>query len=464
MRLYQCSLVVGLVSAMAACGGSVSTDHTGATGGPTPGDDIDSGTTPPPPTDTGTPPPADAGPTPDTATPPPADHGAPSDKYPAFKPEVPELQNNGGDVLTSPIIVTVTFPGETNADTYEAFGDKIGASSYWKEITSEYGIGAAVSGPTNHVRMTEKLPAGIADDSIDTWLADRLADPAKYGLPAPTKQSIYVLYIDQATDFQYQGSSVCGSGIGGYHTSTAVGGQQVAYAILPQCPGGSGGGISLVDETTLSSSHEIAEATLDPHPMDTPGIAGVDDDHLAWEFFMQFQSENGDMCEVYRDSYYRPKTDGDFTSMVQRQWSNKSGADGHNPCVPAPTGAYFNTTPLALEDITLDLSKFGAGSHFKSKGFKILVGETKTFQVGFYSDASTAPWTIKASEANAFSGGTTKTHNLDVTIDKTSGQNGEKANVTVKVLTAGKTKGELLTIVSTQGSTQHTMPILIGSQ
>jgi hypothetical protein len=179
---------------------------------------------------------------------------------------------------------------------------------------------------------------------------------------------------------------------------------------------------------------------------------------------MQFQSENADLCEIYRDSYFRPKGDGDFTSMVARQWSNKSALAGHNPCVPVPSGAYFNTTPLDVEDITLDLSRFGAGAKFRSKGYKILVGETKTFQIGFYSDAATTPWTIKATEANAFSRGSSTTHNLDVTIDKVSGQNGEKANVTVKVLTAGRTKSELLTIVSTQGTTQRFMPILIGSQ
>ena len=463
MRLYQCSLVVGLVSVIAACGGSVAGDPTGASGGPSPGDGVDSGTTPPPPaTDTGTPPPAtDAGPPADAETPP-GDHGAASDKYPAFKPEMPELTSGGGDVLKSPVIVTLTFPGETNADTYEAFGDKIGKSAYWKEITTEYGVGEASSGAANHIRMKEALPVPIGDDTIDTWLTMRLEDPTKYGLPAPTDQSIYVLYIDQKSDFQFQGSSVCGSGIGGYHSSVDVLGKQVAYAILPQCPG-KGGGLSLVDETTLSSSHEIGEAATDPHPQDKPGFAGVDDNHLAWEFFMQFQSENGDLCEVYRDSFYRPKGDGDFTSMVQRQWSNKSGAAGHNPCVPAPVGAYFNTTPLGIEDITLDLSKFGAGAKFKSKGFKILVGETKTFQVGFYSDAETTPWTLKSSENNAFGGGP-KSHNLDVTIDKASGVNGEKANVTVKVLAAGRTKGELLTLISTQGGTQHSMPILIGSQ
>ena len=469
MRLYHCSLVVGLVGALAACGGHVGSDPTNTNGSGTPGDSTDSGTTVVPSGDTGTVTPSeDAAPAVDTAPPPPpVDHGAPSDKYPAFPSELPELSNNGGDVLSTPVVVTVTFPGEPLADKYEAFGDALGATDYWKQITSEYGVKAAISGSANHVRNAEALPATIADTEIETYIADHVKNHDKYKWPAPTDQSIYVLYIPTTTNFQLQGSDVCGSGVGGYHTSVSVDGKEVAYAILPQCPGGGGGGGSLLDETTLSSSHEIGEAALDPHPQGgSPGYAGVDDNHVAWELFMQGNSENGDLCEIYRDSFYRPSTggglDASFDFVVQRQWSNASGKAGHNPCVPVPTGAYYNVAPLAMEDVTIDLSGWGGGTKFKSKGYHIGVGETKSFDVGFYSDAATTPWNIKGYEGGAF--GPAKTKRLEVSIDKTSGQNGEKAHVTVKVLTLGKQKGEVVTIVSSQGSKQHFMPILIGSE
>src|SRR5690242_14420979 len=54
---------------------------------------------------------ADAGPI-DAA--PVVDHGAPTDTYPAFTPEVGQLVDNKGDILKNPVIVTVTWPDETN--------------------------------------------------------------------------------------------------------------------------------------------------------------------------------------------------------------------------------------------------------------------------------------------------------------------------------------------------------------
>ena len=53
--------------------------------------------------------------------------------------------------------------------------------------------------------------------------------------------------------------------------------------------------------------------------------------------------------------------------------------------------------------------------------------------------------------------------NVDLSLDVDSGQNGQKAYLTMTVNTACKTGSELITIVSTRGGTSHYMPILIGS-
>ena len=83
--------------------------------------------------------------------------------------------------------------------------------------------------------------------------------------------------------------------------------------------------------------------------------------------------------------------------------------------------------------------------------------------IGFFSDADTGgPWSIRAAESNRVFGAQ-KTSRLKVSVHKTSGQNGEKAYVTVTVSAQGKTKAELITIVSSNGTGTHYMPILIGS-
>ena len=389
-----------------ACGGSTAGDNNGGNPG---GGSADAGNGNP-----GPQPGEDAGSTPVVDAGPPPDHGKPSSTYPAFKPEVGQLTNNGGDVLTHPVIVSITWPGDPGVATLEDFGDKIGATDYWKQNTSEYGVGTASSGAANHVHVATAAPASMSDQELDTFVATNAGAPATSHWPAPTDQTIYIIYLHPSTSLQLGGQDACAQGVGGYHSSTTVNGAEVAYAIVPRCTRGQ---TPPVDETTMSASHELGEAATDPHPGPKSGWVGFDDNHLAFEYFQQFQSENGDACEFYREAFY--KEQAPFAFAVQRQWSNASAAAGHHPCVPVPAGAYFNTTPLNLEDITIDLSAtpLQGAANAKTKGYHVKVGETKTFPIGFYSDADTGgPWTIRAAESNPVLGAP-KTSRLKVSVD-----------------------------------------------
>jgi len=431
MKSWVALVAVGL---LAGCGGSTSSDGNGQgqTGGDT--------SAPPAPTT-----PGDTG----SGAQPRPDHGQPSDTYPAFAPEVGQLVDNGGDILAAPEITTITWAGEPNAATFEQFGDELGPSAYWKAVTSEYGVGAAKSDAEHHVRLADAAPATIADTDIPTLLTQHLTDTATTW-PVPNDNSVYIFYIPQASTLTLEGDGACAQGIGGYHDSTNINGKQVAYAVVPQCD-------SDVGEVTLSASHELAEASTDPHPQDAPAWVGFDENHLSWEFFQQFQSEDGDACEFYRAS---TMTDADIPFTVQRQWSNASAKAGHDPCVPAPVGTYFNVTPLTLDTIDLDLSALGGGTA-PTKGYKVKVGETKTIALGFYSDGPIEPWTIRAVEGGIM--GTSQKGRVDLSLDVTQGTNGQKAYLTVKVNTQGRTKGELISIVSDNGKSKHYMPIMIGS-
>jgi hypothetical protein len=405
--------------------------------------------------------PAPAAPDPAMTAPaaPVVDHGNVSTKYPAFPPAMGQLRSNGGQVLRNPVIVTVTWPGDNRSGDLETLGDTVGAGAYWKAVTSEYGALAATSGPANHVRLTDAAPTSISDTDLATFVQTMLGKTDGTAWPTPPSgDPVYILYLPASTDLILQGQSACAQGVGGYHDSTTVNGAAVAYAIVPSCGD--------FDSVTLSASHELAEATTDPYPRSRPAWSGFQDNDLAWDMFQQFQSENGDACEFYRDSDATiGETDVNFT--VQRQWSNKSAMAGHNPCVPAAKGeVYFNVTPLALEDIDADLSALAGdakGTDIQpTKGFKVKVGATRQIPLGFYSDAAMAGWTIKAI-AGGIAGGHSSASSLDLTLDVTDGQNGNKAYLSVTVNTAGKTNTELVTIVSTHAGTQHFMPILIGN-
>jgi hypothetical protein len=362
------------------------------------------------------------------------------------------LQNNGGPVLTNPVIVTVTFSDDPLVATYEAFGDAIGGSKYWAAVTSEYGVGPATSGPANHVHVPGTPPATMSGRDVRT-LVQTNAGASGSGWPAPSDQTIYVVYTSPSTKVtSFGGGDICASGVGGYHQSTTTtSGVDTAYAVLPACKG--------FGSRTSSASHELAEAATDPFGS-TPGYRSFD--LLAWEIWLQFNDEDGDACEFFVDSYYTESESG-FAFDVQRQWSNAAVKAYKNPCVPAVSGAYFNTVPLSLEDITVDLSSIGGGlTH--TKGYHIAVGETKTFPVGLWSEAAADPWSLRAVEGNPTLGPVTTPH-LKVSIDTRSGQNGQKAYVTVTVSSLGDYGAELVSIESFRfGGTQAYMPILIASR
>jgi hypothetical protein len=92
--------------------------------------------------------------------------------------------------------------------------------------------------------------------------------------------------------------------------------------------------------------------------------------------------------------------------------------------------------------------------------------------VGFYSDGPTSgPWSISAVVGNPVLGSQGdflaqyNQSSLTASIDKTTGQNGEKAQVTVTVKSTGSTfNGELLTITSTLNGVSHYMPVWIAGQ
>ena len=451
MRLRRCWLFLAEACALSivACGGS------GAESAPTDGgaeaaDDTGAADTGPAiwQHETG---PKDVGP--------PIDHGTPSTTYPAYAPDLPMLQNNGGAVLKTPVVVTITWPGERNADAFEKFGDLIGTSSYWKSIASEYGIGPAVSGAPNHVRLTDAAPAAYADYELEQLVQDRAGNVATSKWPAPTEQTIYLMYVPHGTKVSLFGKDACSSGYGGYHYSTDIAGQTVAYAVVVQCK--FGGGTTLT-QSTNTASHELGEAATDPQPNVQRGYAGFDSAHFVWELFQQYQTENGDACEFYDDRAFLGPDD--FPFEVQRQWSNKSAKAGHAPCVPVADGAYFNVVPQDVENVTVNTSSMGGPTHLKTKGFHIGVGETKTIKVGFYSDQATAPWSISVAENNPILGGGSPDH-FDVKIDSASGQNGEYAHLAVTVNSAAPSKYEQLVVVSTDSlGNSHYEPILITSE
>ena len=285
------------------------------------------------------------------------DGGGMADGYPAFTPAMGQLvMNKGGKTLTSPKIITVTWASDPNASTLQAFDDQIGASTYWK-VLSEYGIGPASSAAVDHVVIPDDDGGAPwdqpwADDAIDQWTQSMIAGAPANGWPAPDDQSVYIVFVPPTTKVLDQGQDACNV-LGGYHVelnaSAGTNPDGVAYALIDQyCA--QEYGMPVVGNATEDASHELAEAATDPYPNHVPALVGFDPGSLSWELWNEWQDEVADACESFDEGYYQGGSDLPY--MLSRVWSNASGKAGHDPCVPVPSGAYNNVTPLGLETIS----------------------------------------------------------------------------------------------------------------
>src|SRR5262249_28721961 len=152
------------------------------------------------------------------------------------------------------------------------------------------------------------------------WLKDRL-DGTQPEWPAPTTQTVYVLYYPEGTMITYKGYSACDSFFGYHESVPLANGTRAVYAVIPRCATFPGAGRDLtgVPLLTVESSHEIVEAATDPYPTSSPayfnempvyfGLPGGSGPELA------------DMCAPGIDASLVIKP-ADLPFLVQRSWSN----------------------------------------------------------------------------------------------------------------------------------------------
>jgi hypothetical protein len=354
--------------------------------------------------------------------------------YPAPFPPPPQVVSGGGPVMTAPQIYPVFFSND-DAATVASLTDftmSIGGTAYWTAATSEYGVGPA----TGHaaIKLAETSTGTIDDAAIQQWLAARFA--GNYGFPTPNANTLIVLYYPSGTTITLQGNTSC-QVFGGYHQSARVGGQQVAYAVVPRCGN--------LDSTTGDASHEMVEAVTDPRPQVDPAYVQVDESDLVWQLVLG-GGEVGDMCAQFAGVFTKFPP---FNYTVQRTWSNQAALAGHDPCVPVPAGeVYFNAALVLPDTGTLNVQ----GQSAMIKSVKIPVGGSKTIPVQLFSDGPTGPWTVTPYDLGQLLGSTSPL--LDLTLSPTTGKNGDVLQLTIKVIAAGQGNLEPFFVKSVNGN-QH---------
>jgi hypothetical protein len=343
------------------------------------------------------------------------------DNYEADAPPAPQVLSAGGPVLATPEIVPIFFAGDDLQPAIESFLGALQSSAYWDITTSEYGVGTPVIEPT----IVTTDPPPTTDDALQAWLEDHLAPPVPApGWIAPDPNTLYIVFLPAGVTLTAGMDTSCVT-FGGYHDETAQ--SHIVYALVPRCPTQK----EPIDEVTPPTSHELIEAVTDPHPETAPGFVTVDAPDIVWEYTPG--AEVGDMCEYVADAFQRLVG----TFAVQRTWSNKSAAAGHDPCVPLLDQPYVAAAPI-LGDVML------ADTH--TTGVQITNGSSVTFDVKLISDRPTDDWAIKVDDVASII--QQLPAELACSLDRSTAKTGDTAHVTCQRLKDGDGGGSEFVLVS----------------
>jgi hypothetical protein len=298
---------------------------------------------------------------------------------------------NDGPLLTAPVVVTVTFEGDPMAAELESFGQSVASSAWWDAVRSGYcangGATCVGDGPQGTMVELTTLAANRYTDSdqgggtLQEWLTSAMTSGV---LPMPDSNTLYVLYFPSTTTISLDGVDSCvEDGFGGYHNSMMFGAQRVPYVAAIECepiasPFPNIATLTALQNTTMTTSHEIAEASTDPVPPTGYTIDDTDPNNWGW-IDVTGGGEAADMCVDFLSLNQDETSDGSFT--VQRIWSNAQATSGLDPCNPLPPGGdvYFNAAP-------------------RQAFFIVAVGESVTFEVDAFASAPMGDWTLTAQD------------------------------------------------------------------
>jgi hypothetical protein len=264
---------------------------------------------------------------------------------------------------------------------------------------------------------------------IDASLSDA-------GLPAPSANSIYVLFYPEGTAVTLDGANNT------YHLNTTVGGMTIVYAVIPYTSIDAGAPASAV---TAASSHEIAEAATDPFTLTMPAFGFVDAQYLAWtreKPAPMIETELADLCQGFSDADYQP---ADFPFRLQHIFSNSAAATGHNPCQPrAADEAYFVAIP---EPSDTDSTPAGNVPEVHAEA-----GIPKRVAIHVTSDIpTTGPWTLSSTIGTG----------TECTFDPPQAEVGTPVTMTFTPSSLDVSPPTSFTIVATQASVVNAWPVIV---
>lgn len=342
---------------------------------------------------------------------------------------LPRVEYQGGPFLRNPRIVTVTFTDDDAGlvDRLERFGDTITRTSWWRDVVDSYCvtpedcIGQGTPGP--HVHLEEPLPAQVHDVEI-AMLVTSQAQAGRFDvLDRNTLLLVYLpanVALSEATAGTY-----CDGGPRALHRALRLPAAIVPYAVIPRC--------GTEADLTATASHEIVEATTNPDPSRRGFSFTRSSESLG---FTYSGVEPVDPCGLITMNANRTVQDG-FT--LQRAWSNRAAAAGHNPCVPAPDRPYLALIPAAP---TVQLTP----------------GTTITIPLTATADRPVPAWTVTAFDLAEHHG---RQRCVAATLDRSTVATGQTAHLTITARQPNPEGPCIVALLSTASTGSYLWPLAV---
>ena len=217
-------------------------------------------------------------------------------------------------------------------------------------------------------------------------------------------------------------------------------------------------GLLGIDQVTFGLSHELSESATDPTGL---GYTGVNWAASGWASAAEGSpgGELSDMCEFVPNTGYR---DPGLGYLVQRAWSNKAAAAGHDPCSPLlpGEGSYFTADAILSEGTRVEPGVY-------ARGVTIPPGSSVTIPVVLRSDGHVGEWQLSAQEVPSPHANLPPDiyNELSFSWDQASGRPGDTRYLTITRTPppAGNPYVFLrVAINSTLGSVTHTNWLVVG--
>lgn len=337
--------------------------------------------------------------------------------FPAYPLSLPVLTDEGGQKMTHPSLVVFIGADDPQKDEVVAALDYLRSSSYWSDVTSEYGIG-----PIANVEIHDPpapFPAQMTQSDVSD-IAATYARTTRFQTSSTTPDNrhadtLYVLVLPATTMVT---DLTCT--FDGYHDhASATANDIVPFALIRNtCPG------QQTQPLSIALVHEIVEAATDPFE-DAPAIFVPIDGFEAWD--VAESDEVADLCEGTPALFDTnpPMADGEpltFPSI----WSNRLATLGQDPCLPNSTLAprvFAVATPVVTEKIKID-------STVLTTGVNVAVGQSVTIPLRIATDRPGATVAVLAADLTPFlqSNGETE---LETSLSSTVANNGDVLSLTI---------------------------------